>query len=294
MKNRDHGGQSINVTNGAEEAINRLHRRNSGGGGVQTLSRCRDKGLARLISVVMVVMVVVMMMTMVRKSRTVGRRSSGQRRRTSFGIAQLCGSRRAREGGGRDINGRWWRLPSKWPLLEFQAARSVCESGKGCDLGRIPVGVSSIAVMTVGHLFLFSLVCLFTTLVKHLDIIVQDGCDDGHHIRLDDSSSHIFRPTNPDVDHALEGQVPLPHVHHVLATPLLQYTHQSFYPSIDSQNISDAGRRGSQIGKMVERVDQGKRRGAVKRTAVIQGSGDPHRCLVDIRNTEIDFPHDGG
>lgn len=45
---------------------------------------------------------------------------------------------------------------------------------------------------------------------------------------------------------------------------------------------------------MVERVDQGKGRSAVKGTAVIQGGGDSHRCLVDIRNTEIDFPHGGG
>lgn len=183
-----------------------------------------------------------MMMTMVRKGRPLGGRSSRQRRGASFGVAQLSGSRCAGEGGGREINGRRWSLPTERPLVEFQAARPVRESGKRRDLGRIPVAVAPIAVMTLGHLLLFSLIRLFTALVNHLDIIVQYGCDNWHHVGLDNASSHVLGPTNPNVNHTLEGQIPFPHVHHILAAPLLQYAHQPLYSSIDGQDISDAGR----------------------------------------------------
>ncbi len=44
---------------------------------------------------------------------------------------------------------------------------------------------------------------------------------------------------------------------------------------------------------MVERVDQGKSRGAVKRPAVIQRSCDAHRRLVDVWDAEVDFSHFG-
>lgn len=44
---------------------------------------------------------------------------------------------------------------------------------------------------------------------------------------------------------------------------------------------------------MVEGVDQGEGRCTIKRPAVIQGSCDAHRCLVDIRDTEVDFSHFG-
>lgn len=43
---------------------------------------------------------------------------------------------------------------------------------------------------------------------------------------------------------------------------------------------------------MVERIDERQCRGAIESSAVVQGCSDPHRCLVDIRDAEIDFPHD--
>lgn len=44
---------------------------------------------------------------------------------------------------------------------------------------------------------------------------------------------------------------------------------------------------------MVEGINQRKRRGTIEGSAVIQGGRDTHRCLVDIWNAEINFPHDG-
>lgn len=42
---------------------------------------------------------------------------------------------------------------------------------------------------------------------------------------------------------------------------------------------------------MIKRVDQGKRRGAVKGTAVIEGGRDTDRGLVGIRYAEINLSH---
>jgi hypothetical protein len=44
---------------------------------------------------------------------------------------------------------------------------------------------------------------------------------------------------------------------------------------------------------MVERIDKRQRRRAIEGSAVIQGCSDANRCLVDIGDAEIDFPHDG-
>jgi hypothetical protein len=44
---------------------------------------------------------------------------------------------------------------------------------------------------------------------------------------------------------------------------------------------------------VVEGIDEWEGRGAVEGSAVIQGGRDADGCLVDIRNTEINFSHDG-
>ena len=44
---------------------------------------------------------------------------------------------------------------------------------------------------------------------------------------------------------------------------------------------------------MVERIDERQRRRAIESSAVVQGGRDADRCLVDIGDAEIDFPHDG-
>lgn len=42
---------------------------------------------------------------------------------------------------------------------------------------------------------------------------------------------------------------------------------------------------------MIQGVDQGEGGCAIEGSAVIEGSGDAYRCLVDIRDAEIDFSH---
>ena len=44
---------------------------------------------------------------------------------------------------------------------------------------------------------------------------------------------------------------------------------------------------------MVERIDKWEGGCAVECSAIVQGGSDTDRCLVDIWDTEIDFPHDG-
>ena len=44
---------------------------------------------------------------------------------------------------------------------------------------------------------------------------------------------------------------------------------------------------------MVEGVDQGEGGGAIKGPAIIEGGGDADGRLVDVRNAEIYFSHDG-
>jgi hypothetical protein len=89
----------------------------------------------------------------------------------------------------------------------------------------------------------------------------------------------------------LEGQVPLPHVHHVLAPALLEYAYQALNTTIDSQNVPDAGRGCGQIGEMVERVDEREGRCAVESTAVVESGGDADRGLVGVGDAEVDFAH---
>jgi hypothetical protein len=143
---------------------------------------------------------------------------------------------------------------------------------------------------------LLCLLCFFrllSTSVNHLDVIVEYCSDDGNHVCLHHSCPHILRPSDSNIHHALERQIPLPHVHHILTPPRLKKAYQSFDTSIDSEDVSYPGRGGGQVSEMIERIDERQRRRAIESSAVIQGGGDADRCLVDIGDAEIDFPHDG-
>jgi hypothetical protein len=128
--------------------------------------------------------------------------------------------------------------------------------------------------------------------IHDLDVVVEDSSDDWNQVGLDDSGADVLRSSDADIDDTLEGQVPFPHVHHILAPPLLQNAHQSLDPAIDRQDIPYAGGGGCEIGEVVEGVDEWEGRGAIEGSAVIQGGGDADRGLVDIRDAEIDFSHD--
>jgi len=44
---------------------------------------------------------------------------------------------------------------------------------------------------------------------------------------------------------------------------------------------------------VIERIDEREGGGAIEGSAIVQGGSDADRCLVDIWDAEIDFPHDG-
>jgi multidrug resistance efflux pump len=44
---------------------------------------------------------------------------------------------------------------------------------------------------------------------------------------------------------------------------------------------------------VIERIDQREGGCTIESSAIVQGGCDADRCLVDIWNTKIDFPHDG-
>ncbi len=142
-------------------------------------------------------------------------------------------------------------------------------------------------------LCLFGLLGLFSTPIHHLDIIVEDRSNHGHHVRFDDPRPHILRASHADVDHALKCQIPFPHVHHILAPPGLEQTYQSLDASVDREDVSNPRRGGGEVGEVVEGIDQRQRRRAIEGSTVIQRRGDAHRRLVDIRNAEVDFSHRG-
>lgn len=133
---------------------------------------------------------------------------------------------------------------------------------------------------------------LLSAPVHDLDVVVEDGSNNRDQISLNDPGADVLRATDANVDHALESEVPLPHIHHILAPPLLQNAHQPLDAAIDSQDISYPRRGRGQVGEVVERVDEREGGGAIEGSAVIEGSGDANGGLIDVGDAEIDFSHD--
>lgn len=97
------------------------------------------------------------------------------------------------------------------------------------------------AVVVVRDLLLLGLLGLLTTFLNHFNVIVEDGSNDGDHVGLNNTRANVFGAANSDVDDALEGEVPFPHVHHIFAPALLQDADQPLDAAIYSQDISYAG-----------------------------------------------------
>jgi len=133
--------------------------------------------------------------------------------------------------------------------------------------------------------------CSFPALIDNLDVVVEDGCDDGHHVGFNNPRADVFGPSHADVEDALEGEVPLPHVHHVLASALLEDAYQSLNAAIDREDVPYPGRGGCEVGEVVERVDEREGRGAVEGAAVVQSGSDADRSLVGVRDAKIDLAH---
>jgi hypothetical protein len=79
-------------------------------------------------------------------------------------------------------------------------------------------------------------------LVHHLNVVIQDGSDDGDHIGFNDSGTHALRAPYSNVDNALESEAPFPHLHQILTPALLQDAHQPFNAAIDGEDISNPSR----------------------------------------------------
>lgn len=152
--------------------------------------------------------------------------------------------------------------------------------------------MSAMAMVMVVNLLLLGLLSLFAALIDSLDVVVEDCSNDGDHVGLDDTGTDIFRASDADVDHALKSEIPLPHAHHIFAATLFKDADKTLDATIDSEDIADTCRRRSEVGEMVERVDEGESRSAVEGTAVVQGGGDAHGRLVNIGDAKVDFPHD--
>lgn len=61
----------------------------------------------------------------------------------------------------------------------------------------------------------------FAAAFDHLYVIVKYSRNNWDHVCLHHPRSDILRSTNANVDHTLEGQVPLPHLHHIFLSPTL-------------------------------------------------------------------------
>lgn len=141
--------------------------------------------------------------------------------------------------------------------------------------------------------FVLCFLGLLAAPVHDLDVIVEYRSNDWHHIRLDHSCANILRSSDPNIYNALKSQVPFPHIHHVLTPPCFEKAYQPLDAAIDSQDVSYPGRGRCEVCEVIERIDEREGGRAIECSAIIQGSGDADGCLVDIWDTEIDFPHDG-
>ncbi len=151
--------------------------------------------------------------------------------------------------------------------------------------------VTPMTMMVFVDLLLFGLFRLLAAFLDDFDVIVEDGGDDRDHVGFNDPCPNGLGASDSYVHNTLESQIPLPHVHHVLAPALLQDAYQPLDASIDGEDVSDASRRGGEIGQMIKRVNQRQGRGAIESTSIIQGGRDSHRRLVDVGDAEVDFPH---
>lgn len=61
-----------------------------------------------------------------------------------------------------------------------------------------------------------------SNLIHDFNVVIEDGRNDRNHVGLDNPCPDILRTANTNVDDALEGETPFPHLHQVLAPALLE------------------------------------------------------------------------
>jgi hypothetical protein len=128
-------------------------------------------------------------------------------------------------------------------------------------------------------------------LIHNLDVVVENGCNDRHHVGFNHTRPDVLGAAYANVEDALESKVPLPHVHHVLAAALFENAYEALDAAIDGQNVAYACRRRGEVGEVVERVDEREGRCAVEGAAVVEGRGDADRGLVGVGDAEVYLAH---
>lgn len=151
--------------------------------------------------------------------------------------------------------------------------------------------VAAMAMMMLLNLLLLCLLSLLAALIDDFDVVVQNRGDDGNHIGFDYTGPYVLGASHTNIDNTLESEIPLPHAHHILAAALLKNADQTLDAAIDCEDVADTSRGCGQVSEMIERVDERQSRGAVKSPTVVKGCCDAHRRLVDVGDTEVDFPH---
>lgn len=150
-----------------------------------------------------------------------------------------------------------------------------------------------VAVVMVADVFQLGFLSPLPALFNDLDVVVENGGYDGDHVGLDDPGPDGLGAADANVDDTLEGKIPLPHAHHIFTPPLLEDADETLDASIDGEDVADSGGGGGEVGEMVEGVYERQGRCAVEGAAVVESGGDAHGRLVDVRDAEVDFPHDG-
>ena len=123
--------------------------------------------------------------------------------------------------------------------------------------------MTSMSLVVVADVFLFSFLGLLPALLDDFDVVVQNCSNDWDHIGLDNPRTHILGAANANIDNTLEGKVPFPHAHHIIATTLLQDADKTFDASVDGKNVADSCRRCGEVSEMIERVDEWQCRRAI-------------------------------
>jgi hypothetical protein len=60
------------------------------------------------------------------------------------------------------------------------------------------------------------------TSVDNLNVVIQYRRYHGNHVGFYHPGSDGFGASHPNIHNTLEGQVPFPHIHHILTAPLLE------------------------------------------------------------------------
>jgi hypothetical protein len=97
---------------------------------------------------------------------------------------------------------------------------------------------------------------LFSASINHFDVVIEYCSNDGNHICFYHPRPDILRASDPNIDNALESQIPFPHIHHIFASPRLEKAYQSLNTSIDCQDVPYPCGGGRQICKVVQGIDE--------------------------------------